>query len=294
MVAAHLARRTQQPLWLVTVLPGVHLPSGPSERDKTITDALHLEARVLREQGIEVEVALLHGKVASALGRLCTDVNAGLLVVGESHYRSPLFATPVDRIASGVSVPLLVVRSLKPFEAWAQGQRPLKVLLAIDHTWSSAVARDWLTGLAAYGPLEVVATHIWTPAEEHQRRGAKTPLTEADEVSLSELLVKEAEAALRVLPASIKSRVQLEVGRGHIGELLLNIAMREQVDMMVMGTHPGHRGMLSRLTSVSHEVLANGVTSVTLVPGEGVAPESLARSSPTSPRVMKERLRRTT
>ena len=293
-VAAQLAQRTRQPLWLVTVLPGVRLASGsPSPREQVVNDALHLEAGVLRERGIEVEVALLHGKVERAVGRLCADVNAKLVVVGDSsHTQSSLFATPTDRIASGVSVPVIVVRSLKPFEAWARGERPLKVLLAIDHTWSSALARDWLTALAVYGPLEVLATHVWTPAEEHERRGGKTPMTDADHSSLSEVLTREAEAALLTLPHSIKARVQLEVGRGHIGELLLGIAAREKVDLIVLGSHP-KKGLLGRLTSVSHEVLSNAMMSVALVPSEGTS-EVYARGTPTSTRGLKERARRST
>lgn len=290
MVAAHLARRTGQPLWLVTVLPGVRLGTSGA-RERAVNDALQEEAGVLQDEGLQVEVATLHGRVEHALGQLCIDVGARLLVVGDSHQKSTLLATPVDRIVYGVSVPVLVVRSMEPFVTWAKGDRPLKVLLAIDHTWSSALARDWLTGLSVYGPLEVVATHVWTPAEEHERRGGTGPLTPTEEGLLAELLMREAEAALRILPPRIKSRVQLELGDGHVGEQLLNLAAREHVDMLVLGTHP-KKGLLARLSSTSHEVLANGLMSVALVPGEGLSVEAMARGTPSSPRTMKERARR--
>ncbi len=295
IVAAQLARRTRQTLWLVTVLPGARLSTtAPTEREQAVHDALHQEARVLREQGLELEVAVLHGRVEQVLGTLCNEVNAKLLVVGDSHHKPALFATPVDRIASGVSVPLLVVRSMRPFEAWSKGERPLKVMLAIDHTWSSALARDWLTGLSEYGPLDVVAMHLWNPADEHaRRRGADATQTPADEGALAEELTREAEDAFRVMPANIKTRVQLEQGDGHLGDLLLQLADREQVDMLVLGTHPKEKGLLARLTapSTSHEVLAHGLMSVALVPGE-VPPPPLRRGTPTSPRGLKERARR--
>ena len=292
-VAGYLARRTGQQLWLATVLPGVPLGGGLSPREQTVRDALHLEAGALREQGLEVEVALLHGKVERALGRLCTDVNARLLVIGDtSHTKTSLFATPVDRIASGVWVPLIVVRSMKPFEAWAKGERPLRVLLGSDSTWSSAVAREWLTGLAMYGPLDVLATHVWDPAQEYARHGGEKPMLEVEEKSLAELLTNDVRAALVGLPANVTSRVQLEVGRGHIGELLLGIAAREQVDMIVIGTHP-QKGLLARLTSISHDVLQNALMSVALVPGEGegAAVEDLARSTPASPVAFRQKMR---
>ena len=284
VVAAHLARRMKQKLWLVTVVPGVPLSTGrTSHRDKTVLDALHTEANLLRQEGLDVEVSLLHGKVDRALGKLCHDIDARLLVVGDSSQaRTSPFATPVDRIAFGVSVPLLVVHSMKPFEAWARGERPLKVLLAIDQTWSSAVARDWLAGLAAYGPLDLLATHLWLPAEEHARRHGKTPMTPADEGAMAEELTTEAEGALRSLPPNVKWRVQLEVGRGNLGELLLEMAAREQVDVMVLGTHQ-RKGLLSRLTSTSHQVLADAIMSVALVPSEPVEPKR-ERRPPEQPR----------
>ncbi len=295
IVAAQLSRRTKQRLWLVTVLPGVRFSTTPpSDREQAVHDALNQEARVLREQGLEVEVAVLHGRVERVLGTLCSEVDARLLVVGDSHHKPALFATPVDRIASGVSVPMLVVRSMRPFEAWSRGEQPLKVMLAIDHTWSSALARDWLIGLAEYGPLDVVATHLWSPAEEHaRRRGDQTPRTEASDRALAEELTWEAEAAFRTLPAHIRMRVMLELGDGHLGDLLLRLAAREQVDMLVLGTHPQEKGLLARLTapSTSHEVLSHGLMSVALVPGELSAQETLRRGTPTSPRTMKERAR---
>lgn len=293
IVAAQLARRTKQRLWLVTVLPGVRFSAtAATEREQAVHDALHQEARVLREQGLELEVAVLHGRVEKVLGKLCADVDAKLLVVGDSHHKPALFATPVDRIASGVAVPMLVVTSMRPFEAWSKGEQPLKVMLAIDHTWSSALARDWLAGLAEYGPLDVVATHLWTPAEEHaRRRGPDAAQIPIDEGALAEELTRDAEAAFRVMPQNIKTRVKLELGEGHLGDLLLSLAAREQVDMLVLGTHPKEKGLLARLTapSTSHEVLAHGFMSVALVPGELHPPQAIRRGTPTSPRGLKER-----
>ena len=293
-VAAHLARRTGQPLWLVTVLPGLGM-TAPGPGEKAVSDVLNQQAADLRAEGLQVEVASLHGRVERALGKLCSDINARLLVVGEGRHKTTLLGTPVDRIAYGVSVPLLVVRNQNPFEAWARGERPLKVLLAIDHTWNSAVARDWLSGLAVYGPLDVVAAHVWTPAAELERRPGAKVFSPADDNTLTERLMGEAEAALRMLPPNIKSRVHLEQGQGNVGEQLLELAAREHVDMLVLGTHPKH-GVLSRLTSTStsHEVLSSGMMSVALVPGEGPSADSRSRSAATASRTLKERAHRTT
>lgn len=262
-VAAMLAFRTRQKLWLCCVVPGT-----ASSDDDAKHSQLENEATALREAGVDVETALLHGQLERSLGRLCHDVAAQLLVVGDtSHMRNGAFATPVDRIAEGVSVPTLVVKSARPFEAWALGQKPLKVLLAIDHSWSSMLARNWLTSLAGYGALDVVATHVWSPDEEAARHGKASPPSDAETEAMSAQLVDDTHAALRGLPTNVQTRVQLEVGRGNVGALLLSLAAREQVDVMVLGTHP-HRGLLGRLTSVTHEVLTNGLMSIALVPDE--------------------------
>ena len=64
--------------------------------------------------------------------------------------------------------------------------------------------------------------------------------------------------------------------------------------MLVLGTHPKEKGLLARLTapSTSHEVLAHGLMSVALVPGEVPPQPALRRGTPTSPRTLKERARR--
>ncbi|MGV3624526.1 MAG: universal stress protein [Archangium sp.] len=262
-VAAMLAFRTKQKLWLCSVVPGV----GSSE-DDAVNAQLANEAGALREAGVQVETALLHGQLERSLGRLCHDVAAQLLVVGDTaHMRNGFFATPVDRIAEGVSVPTLVVKSVKPFEPWALGQQPLKVLLAIDHSWSSMLARNWITRLADYGSLDVVATHIWSPDEEAARHGKARPTTEAEQEALAADLYRDTEAALRGLPRNVRTTIHLELGKDNVGGVLMNLAEREKVDVMVLGTHP-HRGLLGRLTSVTHEVINNGLMSIALVPDE--------------------------
>lgn len=265
-VAAMLAFRTKQKLWLCCVLPG-----AADKSDDATNAQLAAEAAALKEAGVEVETALLHGQLERSLGRLCRDVAAQLLVVGDTgHMSNGVFATPIDRIAEGVSVPTLVVKSARPFEPWALGQKALKVLLAIDHTWSSMLARNWITRLAEYGSLEVIATHVWSPDDEATRHGKASPPSDEDKASMAEKLMTDAHAALRGLPENVTTRVQLEVGRGNIGALLMDIAAREQVDVMVLGTHP-HRGLLGRLTSVTHEVITNGLMSIALVPDESAS-----------------------
>lgn len=279
-VASMLAVRTRQKLWLASVLPG---SLSSTTKDAPTHDKLALEAEALRQAGVDVETALLHGQLERSLGRLCAEVDAQLLVVGDTgRSHSSFFATPVDRIAEGVKVPLLVVKSARPFVPWARSEGPLKVLLAIDHSWSSVLARDWLSRLAAFGPLEVLATHIWSPDEEAARRGRASPPSDVEKEAMAAQLITDTQTGLRGLPSNVQARVQLEVGRGNVGKLLLDLAAREQMDMMVLGTHPHRGGILGRLTSVTHEVLANGLMSIALIPDELAAHQPQDKSLETA------------
>jgi len=265
-VATALAARTKQKLHLVAVMP----VGAPLDVDLASRSALQAEAAAATEQNVDVKTTVLHGKLEQQLATYCRDVSAQLLVLGDtSRAMSPLFATPVDLLSSDVQVPMLVVKSRLPFLPWAHGEGPLKVLLAIDHSWNASITRVWLQQLSAFGPLDVLATHIWSPAEEAKRMNNGKPTDEM--ITLwADKLQRATEAGLRGLPGNVTLKVQLEIGRGHIGRLLIDLASRNQRDVLVMGTHA--HGLLSRLTSVTHEVLAEGAQSVALIPQVTVKP----------------------
>lgn len=259
-VATGLADRTRQKLHLVAVMPA---GSGPTV-DHDANAALTREAATARERGVNVETSVLHGKLEHQLSTLCRQIAPRLLVIGDtSRPMSPLFATPIDRISGEVAVPILVVKSRLPFTPWTHGDGPLRVLLAVDHAWNASRTRVWLQQLSAFGPLDVLATHIWSPVDEASRQGVAAP-TDALAAMWAERLQRTTEMGLRGLPDNVRLEVRLEVGRGHIGRLLLDLASRERRDLLVLGTHP--HGLLGRLTSVSHEVLAEGAQSVALIP----------------------------
>lgn len=282
-VAAELARRHRQPLWLVTVLTDASTSTVPDERDLTARDALLLEAAALSSAQLDVRTAVLRGAVDRAMAAFCAEKKAKLLVVGDTAATiNPVLVGTLDKLIDGVDVPLLVVRDAAPFDAWARGAGPLKVLLAIDHSFSSAVARDWIARLAEYGALDLVAAYVWWPAEEYERRGRAAPADDEAHVALSATLQAETAAALAGLPANVKHRVLLEMGKGHVGEQLLAIAEREQANVFVVGIHADHKP-LGKLRSVAHDVLANALMSVVCIPGGAALPATLPAERPTAP-----------
>ena len=129
-VAAQLARTRREPLWLVEVVP----PAGGGE--VTLSPALTREAALLLEEGLLVNTAAIPGSFDRAVRQFCSVQRAGLLVVGDSQQTlGPLIVGPLDRFADRLSVPVLIVRDSKRFEAWASGAGPLRVMVALDGTW---------------------------------------------------------------------------------------------------------------------------------------------------------------
>lgn len=261
-VAGQLARNHHEPLWLIDIVP----PACGKESDAAISPALAREAAELSGQGIEVNTAALFGPLARAVRQFCSSKRAGLLVVGDSQQTlGPLIVGPLDRFADRISLPVLIVRDSKPFDAWASGACPLRVMLALDRTWRSAAAREWIARLAEYGAIDLVASYLWWPKDENERRAWASTPGEHPDYARSQRSWVEAEAAFSGLPSNVKRRVRLEAGRPHLGPQLLRLATAEHVDVVVLGTQP-HRGPVGQQWSVSHEVLALAPMSVACIP----------------------------
>ncbi len=262
-VAAGLAQKHNQRLLLVHVLTHPLLTRG-EDVEASASVALAHDANELARGGAKVDIALLHGRLGQSVGQFCLDQRASLLVVGDTHEGGSVLATTLDKLAYAVEVPLLVVRDSKPFQAWIAGEVPLKVMLALDHSAASAVARNWIFRLAEYGPLDLVGAHVWWPYEEYERRGLPVPPEDEAHMGLSRLMRIETDNALSTMPSNVKHRMHLEMGVGHIDEQLMALGVAERAELMVLGTH--RYRMLARLTSVSHHVLGRAPMSIACVP----------------------------
>ena len=162
-------------------------------------------------------------------------------------------------------MPVLVVRSVRPFDHWLRERVPLRVLLAVDQSWSSRLAHEWVWQLAEFGPLDLTACHIWHPQEELRRRGMAGPLDERLQHELLALVLEETQSAMLPLPDNVKHKVRLELGRAHVAERLMEVGAQERADLLVLGTHR-QRSLLGQLTSVTHQVLADALMSVAFIP----------------------------
>ena len=255
-VAAQLARTHREPLWLVHVAP--HPSEHADALDAPLSAALAVHAAELSSKGLVVNTAAVFGSLGAAARQFCAAKKASLLVVGDTqHALGPLVVGPLDRFADDVGVPMLVVRDEKPFAAWASGQSPLKVTFALDRTWSSTAACEWVARLANYGAIELIASYTWWPKNEEERQASMVELR------------FEAEAVLAGLPSNVKLTVKLQAGNEKLGVNLLNFAAAHHADVLLLGTHR-HRGPVGQQWSMSHEALALAPMSVACVP-DGVS-----------------------
>ena len=153
--AAALARRLGDTLVLANVWDetlGEGLWHDFHDRmSAAVRNRLYNHAVLLRKTGVSVEEEIRSGMPDVELAKLASGLDARLLVVGSLGRRSGewLLGSVAEHTAVRAPVPTLVVRSAVPFEAWARGERPLKVFVAFDFTGTSEVALRWIKDLAA-------------------------------------------------------------------------------------------------------------------------------------------------
>ena len=271
--AATLASGWHEPLILVHVAdtgdPGSLLGKEPVPL-KPLKGQLREEAARLRELGGEVHEELLSGIPDEALVEFAEKSGARLIVLSALGRRSGTWwrlGSTADRVAQTSKVPVLVVRNAAGFEAWSQGQRPLKVVLGFDFSTSSEAAVTWLGQLREFRPCDVVATNIYWPPAEYSRLGIRGPMDLArTEPHIEKVLLRDMERGLSQLGGAGELRYQVLFSFGRVADSLTSFAEREQPDLVVVGTH--QRKGLAKVWhgSVAQGVLHHAPCSVVVVP----------------------------
>ena len=267
--AACLAVRKHFPLYLVHALD----PALAAQRDfaERAERQLHEQAEQLRKLGPEVHVTIRAGSPDAVLVQSAHDFHAELVVVGaEGQQRASgrRIGVHSERVAQRCGVPVLVVRDAAPFLAWSpanERERPLKIVLGAEPSFSTECAARQLTSLCALGPCSVTAVRLFWPPSEFQRLGFSGARSYIDiDPRVTQVLAAEVRDLLP--PSEYKLRVEPHLG--NLGERLAAIAVDEKADLIVVGSHD--RNMVERIWegSTSHATLHNAHTSVLCVPVE--------------------------
>jgi nucleotide-binding universal stress UspA family protein len=276
-VAAALATRLNTPLRLVHAKGMLIEGSTPEAHDAVIAsfrERLHAKAERLRGLGATVEETLSAGAPDDVLVQLAREGQARLIVVSSLGLRAParwLLGSVAERTAESSPVPTLVVRDAAPFEAWARGERALKVFVGADFTASSDAALRWVAELRQIGPIEVVAGYVDWPPEEAARLGVSGPLGLRNLPAVQSVLERDLREKVTRLLGEENVHVRVRANWGRADAPLVDMAVETQADLVVVGTHQWHGLSRLRHGSVSRGVLHHAPMSVACVPTPAAA-----------------------
>jgi len=274
--AAALARKSGEVLHLVHITEygsAGRTTSGDENLRREVTARLEAQAAELRTADIRVETQLLEGAPDEVLVEHASLVHASLLIVSHHGQRAPRWriGNVTEHVVQATRCPVLIVRSAAPLEAWARGERSLRILLGLDFSPPSDAAVAWVRKLRMFGPCEVVAVHHYWGADAHVRYGL--PLSHEAEVTpeVEEALRRDLTARLGDMPGTGAVWVHLDPSMGRPSESLVALARREAADLIVVGTHQRSGASKWWYGSVSQKVVHDASVSVLCVPSSAVA-----------------------
>ena len=273
-IAAAMARRLETRLVLVHVdqLQG-SLPSDPFLLEDAISRRrreLDCEAQRLRDLGTNVEEKFLSGSAFGELVTAASEVRGLLIIVGAVGHglaRRLLLGSVAERTAESSPIPTLVVRPSGRLASWIRGEHGLKVLVGYDFSAASDAALDWVNQLREIGKFQATVLYSNWPPDEAHRLGYEGPLPlAANPEKIQKNLESDLKKRVEKLLPNQEVTVLVEPGWGTPEGYLFELASREKVDLVVVGTH--QRQGLGRvlLGSVSRAVLHHARVAVAVVP----------------------------
>ncbi len=274
--ACALAKLLHAPLELVHVS---EIPAHPP-----LEQELAAEAARLRGQGAEVRASILAGIPDEEIVKRATPKSCRMVVVSSLGRRGPgrwLLGGVSERTAERAPVPTLVVRDAAPFEAWARGERPLKVFVAFNFTATAEAAMHWVKTLLGMGPCDVVVGYVDFPLEERARLGGTGPVPLVGNLpEVQTVLERDLKVRVTELLETDKFRVRVDANWGQPNAPLAAMARQLGADLIVVGSHQYHGFERFWNGSVSSGILRDAAMSVAVVPMKTAGPRVAAIAPP--------------
>jgi len=272
-IAAAMARQLATRLVLVHVdqLQG-SLPSDPFLLEAAILQRrreLDRETQRLRDLGTKVDKKFLSGSAFDELVIAATEARGRLVVVGAIGHglaRRLLVGSVAERTAESSPIPTLVVRPGGRLASWIRGEHGLKVLVGYDFSATSDAALDWVNQLRQIGEVRTTVLYSNWPPDEARRLGFEGPLPLViNPADVQKKLERDLKKRVTKLLPKQEVAVLVEPGWGTPEGYLFEMASREKIDLIVVGTH--QRQGLGRLLlgSVSRAVLHHAKVAVAVI-----------------------------
>jgi nucleotide-binding universal stress UspA family protein len=273
-IAAALARK------LCAKLVLVHVDEfyGMAAVDPKLFEAAIRQRRVefdrtaerLRESGTAVDEKLVSGSAIDQLVTAATNAKGRLIVlgaVGHGLARRLLVGSVAERTAESSPIPTVVVRPGGRLASWIRGEHALKILVGYDFSAASDAALRWVNQLGEIGKFQATVLYSNWPPDEARRLGYEGPLPlVANPANIQKKLERDLKKRVtRFLPKQ-DVIVVVEPGWGTPEGYLFEMASRQKVDLIAVGTH--QRRGLGRvlLGSVSRAVLHHAKVAVAVIP----------------------------
>jgi nucleotide-binding universal stress UspA family protein len=274
--ACAIARQLKKRVKLVHIVADV-IPylaeSAPAEAlfRAGVQASLSEEASKLHQRfGIEVEPVTLSGVAEDELVKVAQEAAASLIVVaslGAKKQDRWLVGSVAERVCQLSPIPVLVVRDAASLEAWARGDRPLRVMVGAGLDASAKAALTWAAELRAVGACDLSIVQVAWPFGEHARLGISGPVPlDQLEPALEAILLRDLRAWAGEIPGPGETTFSVCPGLGRVDTHLTQRATAGAIDLLVVGTH--RRAGVARLWqgSVSRGVIQYAPSNVVCVP----------------------------
>ena len=228
------------------------------------------EVQRLRDLGTEIEGKIVAGSAFDQLVTAATNARARLIVIGAVGHglgRRLLVGSVAERTAESSPIPTLVMRPGGRLASWVRDEAKLRVLVGYDFSAASDAALRWVNELGKIGKLEITVLYTNWPPDEARRLGYEGPLPlTANPGKIQKDLERDLKKRVAKFLPKDKANTIVEPGWGTPEGYLFEMASRQHVELVVVGTH--QRRGLGRvlLGSVSRAVLHHAKMSVAVVP----------------------------
>jgi nucleotide-binding universal stress UspA family protein len=273
-IAAAMARRLETRLVLVHVDESY----GMAAVDSRLFEAavahgrpeLNRMADRLRGLGTDVDEKLLCGSAFDKLVTVATEARGWLIVVGAVGHglvRRLLLGSVAERTAETSPIPTLVVRPGGRLASWIRGEHVLKILVGYDFSAASDTALDWVNQLRKIGNCQVTVIYSNWPPDEARRLGYEgPPPLAANPKEIQKNLERDLKKSIATFLPKQEVTAIVEPGWGNPEGYVFEMASRQHMDLIVVGTHQRHGLGRVLLGSVSRAVLHHSKVTVAVVP----------------------------